>query len=91
MTELTKKQRDYLTHMLGAESHISKRYWGYRNYYCAEVGGKEESDWNEMAMVGLVRRGFTINEGASVYFFATAAGMDAIGLKPAQKRRALDQ
>jgi hypothetical protein len=32
-----------------------------------------------------------INEGASVYFFATEQGMDAIGLTPELKGRALDQ
>ena len=85
------KLRSYLTHMLGAESHVHKSQWGYRNYYCAEVGGKDEQDLMKLAEIGLVRRGFTINEGEDVYFFATEKGMDAIGLTSEQKARALEQ
>lgn len=88
---ISEEQRNYLTHMLGAEAHKSKMLWGYRNYYCAEVGGQEERELMVLAEMGLVRRGFTINSGSSVYFFATEAGMNAIGLTTAQKRRALDQ
>jgi hypothetical protein len=86
--EITAEQRSYLTHMLGAESHIRKSNWGYRNYYCAEVGGKDERNLAEMATLGLVRRGHTINEGTDVYFFATEQGMDAIGLTAKQKANA---
>lgn len=86
--EISAEQRSYLTHMLGAESHIAKRLWGYRNYYCAQVGGKDDSDLTDMAVLGLVRRGHTINDGAHVYFFATEQGMDAIGLTPKQKQNA---
>jgi hypothetical protein len=85
------KYRSYLTHMLGAEWHVSKSQWGYRNYYCAEVGGKDEQDLMKLAAIGLVRRGPTINEGTSVYFFATEKGMDAAGLTREQKARALEQ
>jgi len=83
--------KSYLTHMLGAESHIPKSRWGYRNYYCAGVGGKDEQDLMKLAEIGLVRRGFTINEGEDVYFFATEKGMDAAGLNREQKARALEQ
>jgi hypothetical protein len=84
----TTEQRSYLTHMLGAESHINKKSWGYRNHYCASVGGKDERDLTELEGMGLVRRGFTINDGKSVYFFATEKGMDAAGLTAKQKKRA---
>jgi hypothetical protein len=83
--------KGYLTHMLGAEPHIRQSQWGYRNYYCAEVGGKDEQDLIKLAEIGLVRRGFAINEGEDVYFFATEKGMDAIGLTSEQKARALKQ
>jgi len=83
--QITLEQRGYLTHMLGVESNVKKSNWGYRNYYCAEVGGKDERDLMAMAELGLVRRGHTINEGEDVYFFATEIGMDAIGLTVAQK------
>jgi len=85
------KLRSYLMHMLGAESHIKESQWGYRNYYCAGVGSKDEQDLMKLAEIGLVRRGFTINEGEDVYFFATEKGMDAIGLTSKQKARALEQ
>lgn len=86
---LTKEQREYLTHMLGAERHIPKPTWGFRNYFCAGVGTNDEAELMKMAELGLVRRGRTINDGDSVYFHATETGMDAIGLKPAQKKRAM--
>lgn len=85
---LTREQRSYLTYMLGAELHIEKSRWGYRNYYCAGVGEKDEHDLMEMAELGLVRRGHVINDGESVYFFATEQGMDAIGLTAKQKQNA---
>lgn len=88
---MTKEQREYLVHMLGMGSHVKKRNRGYRNMYCASVGGKEEADLIAMAKAGFVRRGFTINEGTSVYYFATEAGMDAIGMSEAEKKRALEQ
>ena len=89
--EKLNKLRSYLTHMLGAEPHVPKSQWGYRNYYCAEVGSNDEKDLIKLANIGLVRRDFTINEGRDVYFFATEKGMDAIGLTPKQKERALEQ
>lgn len=89
--EKIQNYKSYLTHMLGAESHIKKSQWGYRNYYCAGVGGKDEQDLIKLANIGLVRRGLTINEGEDVYFFATEKGMDAIGLTTEQKNRALKQ
>ncbi len=86
--QLTKEQRDYLTHMLGAERHVATSRWGYRNYYCAGVGGQDERDLMALVDLGLVRRGHVINGGESVYFFATEQGMDAVGLTDAQKRNA---
>ena len=46
MSNLTAEQRavemiediDNLRHMLGARPTDSKRDWGYRNYYCANLG-----------------------------------------------------
>ena len=86
---ITTADRLYLTHMLGAESHIPKKQWGFRNYYCAGVGTDDESNLTAMVKAGLVVRGRTINDGDSVYFHATVAGMDAIGLTKAQKANAM--
>lgn len=90
MTEITKEQREYLTHMLGMGKHTAKSLRGYRNRFCAGVGGKDEAALTVMADAGLVERGRTINDGASVYFYATEAGMDAIGMSKAEKRRAME-
>jgi len=88
-TTITTEQRLYLTHMLGAERHIPKKQWGFRNYYCAGVGTNDESNLAAMAAAGLVVRGRVINDGDSVYFHATEAGMDAIALTRAQKANAM--
>ena len=87
--ELTQSQREALIHMLGMGKHIHVASRGYRNQYCASVGGEDEKQLTAMAELGLVRRGGTINEGTSVYFFATEAGMDAIGMTKTQKKRAM--
>lgn len=91
MSELTKKQAEDLHHMLGAVSNVKKSNWGYRNHYCAGVGSEDEVSFTEMEKAGLVTRGRVINDGDSVFFYATEAGMDAIGLKPAQKKRAMEK
>lgn len=91
MPELTKKQTEDLHHMLCAVSNVKKSNWGYRNHYCAGVGSEDEASFTEMEKAGLVARGRVINDGDSVFFHATEAGMDAIGLKPAQKKRAMEK
>jgi len=88
MPELTKKQNEDLRHMLGVVSNVKKSNWGYRNYYCAGVGSQDEASFTQLVEAGLATRGRVINEGDSVYFHATEAGMDAIGLTLAQKKRA---
>lgn len=87
--EITGAQRDYLMHMLGYQPPLSRNRIGSRNFYCTEVGGKEEAELMEMAEMGLVKRAYTINEGEDVYFFATESGMDAVGLTAEEKSRAL--
>jgi hypothetical protein len=66
---------DNLRHMLGARSTDSKRDWGYRNYYCANVGDESMA---RLAAQGLVRQGRTLPD--QVYWHATEAGCKAIGL-----------
>lgn len=82
--------RDHLRHMLGAGSHIPRGSRGYRNYFCASVGGYDHIVMQEMEAAGLVRAAHTINQGKSQYFVATLAGCQAIGLGKAATRRALD-
>ncbi|MBP6821522.1 MAG: hypothetical protein KA368_08265 [Acidobacteria bacterium] len=89
--EQAQKWIEDLRHMLGAVSNVKKSNWGYRNHYCAGVGSEDEASFTEMEKAGLVTRGRVINDGNSVFFHATEAGMDAIGLKPAQKKRAMEK
>lgn len=48
----------------------------HRNYYCAEVGGPEWSQWEGLVTLGLARAGFKINEQRDQYFHLTAEGRD---------------
>ena len=72
---ITDEQKETLIHMLGAGEHIRKSLRGYRNHFCAQVGGEDEAVLEQMAALGLVRRGVVINEGTSVYYHVTEAGM----------------
>ncbi|TWT48202.1 hypothetical protein KOR42_39920 [Thalassoglobus neptunius] len=76
----TEHPPEYLTilrHMLGANSSRP----GYRNHYCAEVNSASHSTLLDMAMIGLVKPGRIINQGADRYFHATPAGMAAVGVE----------
>lgn len=78
-----------LRHMLGAEEGWHpKRHWGYRNFWCASIGGKDYADLMEMAGKGLVIKGHSGEK--TVYFHATEAGCKLIGLTQAQIARAMD-
>lgn len=85
--EVTDDDMGSLRHMLGAVSHYPKSKWGYRNYYAAGLGAMPSMERLEKA--GFVTRGSQYNE-TGFYFHATEAGMDAIGLSKAAKRRAFE-
>ena len=91
MIELTPSQRNYLTHMLGADKDIAPRDRGYRNRFCATIGDPADKDLTEMVGMGLVVRGAVINDGHSVFYHATEAGMDAVGLTKRQKKNAMGE
>ena len=69
-----------LRHMLGVGDHIAKRSWGYRNRFCAAVGGDDQKKLQAMQRAGLVVSGARINEGRNVFYWATKFGCEAIGL-----------
>lgn len=80
--ELTAEQRDILSHALGgAYPWKIKRGHGFRNYYCAEVGGKDHRDCDALVAKGFMRAGGRINNGGDQYFYVTEAGAAAVGLK----------
>lgn len=74
---------DNLRHMLGVGSHISKRSWGYRNYFNAGEGHAAMPSLLRLEAAGLVVR----NPARLEYWYATEAGCKAIGLTPAQIKK----
>ncbi len=84
MSTVTDGDLDKLRHMLGAVSHRPKSSWGLRNYFAA--GSRQlESMWRLMD-AGLVTEG---SAGFDlVYFHATLAGCNEIGLSKAAIKRA---
>lgn len=81
---------DHLRHMLGATEHKRKSSWGYRNQFCAEINYTDHVTMLEMVAAGLVTPGRIINQGKDMYFHATIAGCEAIGLSKAAIKRAFD-
>jgi hypothetical protein len=77
-----------LKHMLGAESHIPRRDWGYRNHFAASLGGPDEESFKKMERMGLVTRGR--NTESLIFFHATEVGCMAAGLDSRQIKRALE-
>lgn len=76
-----------LKHMLGAQKHISKRNWGYRNHFCACKSGEDFDSMQRLEAAGLVVRGR--EQERSVFFHCTEAGCKAAGLTAEQTNRAL--
>ncbi len=74
------RHKELLTHMLGAGEHICKTKHGYRNYFCAEIGGSDYGTMIEMERIGLVVAGRKINLGRDQFFHATTEACEAIGL-----------
>ena len=88
---VTDRHRKLLTHMLGVGSHIKKNQHGYRNYFCAGIGGDDFAAMKDMESLGLVVAGHIINDGRDQYFFATLKGCESIGLSKAAIKRAMEK
>lgn len=73
---------DVLRHMLGADSAEA----GFRNHYCADVGGHAIRILQQMAKHDLVRAGRVINNGRAQYFHATTFGARLVGIRLEQYR-----
>ena len=84
---LTDEEMDNLQHMLGVRSHVHKRDWGFRNYYCASIGSKQEQELLHLVQVGFVMEGY--RDEINVFFHATELGCFAAGLSNLQTKRAL--
>lgn len=85
-TKVTYEDMDNLQHMLGVGLHKKKSTWGYRNYFAAGAGSLASME--RLVSAGYVTRGRTAD--SMTYYHATEAGMDAIGLSKAAKRRAME-
>lgn len=88
---ITLEQVELLTHMLGAGFHIRKRQHGYRNHFCAAIGGAHYVAMIEMEAAGLVTAGHKINDGGDQYFHATREGCRVAGLGKAATKRAMEE
>lgn len=78
-----------LRHMLGASDPKRKTSHGYRNMFFAIVGSADYMVLLKMETAGLVKRGRTMPESESAYYFhATLLGCKAIQLGRAAIKRA---
>lgn len=78
---------DSLRHMLGVSKNRSKNLWGFRNYFAA--GSDQIESMERLVSAGYAARGVEVG-GSLTYYHATEAGMDAVGMSKAAKRRAME-
>lgn len=84
--QITDDDMHSLRHMLGVNEHKRKNTWGYRNYFAAGTGQIESME--RLVAAGYAERGSKTE--SLTYYHATEAGMDAIGMSKAAKRRAME-
>ena len=77
-----------LRHALGASTQRPKSGWGFRNYYCAALGGANDAAMRRMVVAGFMAAGHEGDKQA--YFHATKDGCKLAGLNAAGIRRALE-
>ena len=77
-----------IIHMTGSGEHVRRASRGYRNHFCAAVGGDDFAKLALMAGFGLVVAGQKINGGSCQYFHATKAGCEMAGISKAATKRA---
>jgi hypothetical protein len=75
-----------LQHMLGATEHFVRSKWGWRNHYCCGV--QDRAAMHRLVDAGLAREGNALL--SSVYFHATPAGCQAVGIGAAGTRLAME-
>lgn len=85
-TTVTDDDMHKLRHMLGVCDHKPKKTWGYRNYFAAGAG--QVASMERLVSAGHMERGSKPHD--LTYYHATEAGMDAIGMSKAEKRRAME-
>lgn len=66
---------EVMRHALGVQKRNGKYgQGGFRNYFCADVGGMDEQVWWTLVGLGVAKPGLLINDGASQIFLVTGAG-----------------
>lgn len=70
-----------LRHAVGADSSLSPKEWGFRRSYVTE-GPDSDLDW--LVSVGLMFRGDAVMFGGGAVYYATDAGMRAVGMPQSQ-------
>lgn len=73
---------EVLRHTLGVDSNKSRKQWGRRNYFNADEGHHDMPSIKRLVEAGLMEQ---YRPG---YWRATALGMDVVGLRPEEARRA---
>ena len=86
--ELTSEHEKLLRHTLGADPHIRKSKWGFRNRFVSTKGGRNYEAMREMQLCGLVEEGWITDK--FIFFRATLEGCKAIKLTKTQIARAFE-
>ena len=90
---ITSEDLENLRHMLGAEpGRYPKSRWGFRNRFVLDAIGTDCVDLRSMRRLeahGYVQRGSGLANNL-IYYHATEAGCEAIGLTKAQIKRAME-
>ena len=88
MNDITEREHTLMTHATAAdERRKGKR--GFRNYFCAAIGGDDYKVWVGLVARGLAREGHKINQGRDQYFMVTELGCKLIGLSGKALKRAM--
>lgn len=80
---------EILRHTVGADRHVKKRDWGYRNRYAASSTSDVMKSLRWLESEGLMAQGEATSN--LIFFHATEAGCRAAGLSKKQTARALER
>ena len=85
---LSKKQKEILQHMLGADSRYKKKQWGFRNHFVASCSGDDYKTLLELESLGYIKTNSRVKEplihNTQICFNATIEGCKALGFKDYQ-------
>jgi hypothetical protein len=85
--ELTKEERDVMTHATAADAKKSKR--GFRNHFCVTIGSDHDTLWQGLVKKGVASVGCKINDSTSQYFHVSEQGCKLLELEGQALQRAM--